>query len=416
MDTMIHAIEKGTVEYRKVVIGLFLGGFVTFAVMYCTQPLLPIYSQEFHVTPAVASLAISTTTGVLAVMMTIIAAISNAWGRKLIMSLSLLAASALTICAALSPNFWLLLVVRALEGLSLAGVPAIAMTYLGEEVHPRNLGAAMGMYIGGNAIGGMLGRIITGLLTDFYSWRIALACIGLIGLACAFWFSKELPASTHFVARPLSLKQHGKSLLAQLKDPGLLCVYGIGFLLMAGFVPLYSYMGYQLMARPYNLSQAAVGWIFAVYIVGTVGSTWLGSLADRYPRRHVLGASIGVMGLGALLTLIPSVPIKIAGTAIFTFCFFGSHSIASSQVGKRAGRDKAQASALYLFAYYAGSSIGGSLGGLFWSTGGWMGVIGMIVAFLLSGLALSMILPLIPLRSIRQVAQDSEVVGERCYA
>ncbi len=399
---MVHAIEKGTSEYRKVVIGLFLGGFVTFAVMYCTQPLLPIYSKEFSISPATASLSISVTTAVLAVMMTVVAALSNAWGRKLIMSLSLIAASALTICAALSPSFWMLLVVRALEGLSLAGLPAIAMTYLAEEVHPRNLGAAMGMYIGGNAIGGMLGRIVTGLLTDFYSWRIALACIGILGLACAFWFSKELPNSRHFVARPLSLKQHGKSLLAQLKDPGLLCIYGIGFLLMAGFVPLYSYLGYQLMARPYNLSQAAVGWIFAVYIVGTVGSTWLGSLADRYPRHYVLGAGIGVMCIGALITLSTSLLVKIIGTAIFTFCFFGGHSIASSWVGKRAGRDKAQASALYLFSYYAGSSIGGSLGGLFWSTGGWIGVIGMIAAFLISGLVLTLILPLIPQRSAKQ--------------
>ena len=404
---MIHAIEEGTAEYRKAGIGLFLGGFVTFAVMYCTQPLLPIYSREFSISPATASLSISVTTAVLAVMMTVIAAISNAWGRKLIMSLSLIGASALTICAALSPSFWLLLVVRALEGLSLAGLPAIAMTYLGEEVHPRSLGAAMGLYIGGNAIGGMLGRIATGLLADFYSWRIALACIGIIGLACAFWFSKELPNSTHFVARPLSLKQHGKSLLAQLKDPGLLCIYGIGFLLMAGFVPLYSYLDYQLMARPYNLSQATVGWIFAVYIVGTVGSTWLGSLADRHPRHYVLGAGIGVMCIGSLLTLSTSVPIKIIGTAIFTFCFFGSHSIASSWVGKRAGRDKAQASALYLFFYYAGSSIGGSLGGLFWSTNGWIGVIGMIAAFLISGLLLTIVLPFIPQRTVKQEASQA---------
>ena len=404
---MIHtSIEKGTLAYRKVVIGLFLGGFVTFAVMYCTQPLLPIYSREFDISPAIASLSVSLTTGVLAVMMTVIAALSNAWGRKLIMSLSLIGASALTIAAAVSPNFWVLLVVRALEGLVLAGLPAIAMTYLGEEVHPHNLGAAMGMYIGGNAIGGMLGRIATGLLTDLYSWRVALACIGIVGLICAFWFSKELPESQHFVMRPFSLKRHCESLLAQLKDPGLLCIYGIGFLLMAGFVPLYSYMGYQLMARPYNLSQAAVGWIFAVYIVGTVGSTWLGSLADRYPRHAVLGASLGTMCLGALLTLSTNVPIKIVAMAIFTFCFFGSHSIASSWIGRRAGRDKAQASALYLFFYYAGSSIGGSLGGLFWSTSGWLGVVSMIVVFLLSGLGLTMILPLIPQRVIEPQAGE----------
>jgi YNFM family putative membrane transporter len=389
-------IEKGTVDFRHINIGLFCGGLVTFAVLYCTQPLLPLYAREFHVTPTTASLVISVTTALLAVMMTFAASLSNAWGRKGIMVCALFGASFVTIASALSPNFLTLLLCRALEGIVLAGVPAIAMTYLGEEVDPRHLGTAMGIYISGNAIGGMFGRIAAGVITDLSSWRIALICIGLIGLFCSWWFWRYLPSSTHFAVQPFSVREHVYGLLQPLKDPGLLCLYGIAFLLMGSFLAFYSYLMYQLTEQPYNLSQGLIGWIFAIYIVGSFGSSWLSSLSDRYARQKILLLSIALIGVGALIALDASLISKICGAALVTFGFFGAHAIASSWVGKRAGMRKAQASALYLFFYYVGSSAGNTVGGIFWSMNGWMGVIIMIVAFALGNVLLTLLLPIIP--------------------
>jgi YNFM family putative membrane transporter len=48
-------------------------------------------------------------------------------------------------------------------------------------------------------------------------------------------------------------------------------------------------------------------------------------------------------------------------------------------VSRRAQSAKAQAASLYLFFYYLGSSISGTLGGVFWSRHGWAGVTLMIV-------------------------------------
>lgn len=395
---MIHHIEKGSVEFWHINIGLFFGGFVTFAVLYCMQPLLPLYAREFHVTPMMASLVISVTTALLAVMMTFTASLSNAWGRKGMMVCSLFGASFITIVSGLSVNFVMLLLCRALEGIVLAGIPAIAMAYLGEEVAPRHLGTAMGIYISGNAIGGMLGRIAAGVMTDLSSWRIAILCIGLVGLFCSWWFWRYLPSSTHFVAQPFSAREHLSGLLQQLQDPGQLCLYGVGFLLMGSFVTLYSYLGYQLTEPPYNLSQSLIGWIFAIYIVGSLGSSCLSSLADRYAQHKILLLSIALIGIGALITLNASLIVKICGVALVTFGFFGGHAIASSWVGKRAAMGKAQASALYLFFYYVGSSVGNTAGGFFWSMNGWDGVIMMIVSFVLGNILLALLLPAIPVR------------------
>ena len=386
-------IEWGTGAFWRASSALFVGGFVTFATLYCTQPLMPVFSEEFGVSPAVASLSLSVTTATLAVSMLVAAALSDSRGRKAIMAASLFCSAFLALLVAASPSFPTLLGLRALQGVVLAGLPSIAMAYVGEEFHPDGLGSAMGVYVGGTAIGGMSGRISTGVLADAYSPQVALAAIGAMGLLGAAWFSFGLPASKEFRSRPFAAGKLPRSFLRHARDPGLLCIFGVGFLLMGSFVALYNYVGYLLVAPPYDLSQAAVGSIFVVYLAGTVSSAWMGRLSDRYGRRGVISLGVAIMLLSALLTLSGNLYALIAGVAFYTFGFFGAHSVASAWVGQRAVEDKAQASSLYLLFYYAGSSIVGSVGGLFWTPYGWQGVISMVAVLLLASLLLMGILP-----------------------
>ncbi|MEY2356700.1 MFS transporter [Lysinibacillus capsici] len=385
-------IQKGTRAFHKANWALFLAGFITFANLYVTQPLLPTFSEAFHVSPAVASLSLSVTTFALAVSLIIVSSLSEAWGRKSLMTISIFAASVLTLALAFSPNFEIILVLRVVQGIVFAGLPAIAMAYLGEEMEPASLGVAMGLYISGNSVGGLSGRVIIGTLTDHYNWHTGMMVLGGISLLVSLLFVWMLPSSKHFSARPLQLKALTKTLLQHLRDPSMLCLYGMGFLLMGSFVTLYNYIGFKLMAPPYNLSATIVGWIFVIYLVGTFSSAWFGSLADRYGRQRMLLLAIAIMLAGAIVTLNGLLTLKIVGITVFTFGFFAAHSIASGWVSKRASHDKAQASSLYLFFYYFGSSVGGTVGGVFWMKYGWMGVIVMIALFLFIACVLSFLL------------------------
>ncbi|MEE3807400.1 MFS transporter [Lysinibacillus fusiformis] len=385
-------IQKGTRAFHKANWALFLAGFITFANLYITQPLLPTFADVFHVSPAVASLSLSVTTFALAVSLIIVSSLSEAWGRKSLMTISIFAASVLTVALAFSPNFEMILGLRVLQGIVFAGLPAIAMAYLGEEMEPASLGVAMGLYISGNSVGGLSGRVIIGTLTDHYNWHIGMMVLGGISLFVSVLFVWMLPSSKHFSPRPLQLKALTKTLLQHLKDPSMLCLYGIGFVLMGSFVTLYNYIGFQLMAPPYNLSATIVGWIFVIYLVGTFSSAWFGSLADRYGRQQMLLLAIAIMLAGAIVTLNGLLTLKIIGITVFTFGFFAAHSIASGWVSRRATHDKAQASSLYLFFYYVGSSVGGTVGGVFWMKYGWVGVIAMIALFLLIACVLSFLL------------------------
>jgi YNFM family putative membrane transporter len=160
-------------------------------------------------------------------------------------------------------------------------------------------------------------------------------------------------------------------------------LFAEAFLLMGGFVSVYNYIAYRLLAPPYSLSQAAAGLIFLVYPVGVVSSAVLGSLALRLGRRVVMGASILLMAAGLLITLAAPVWAMVLGVAGVTAGFFGAHSVASAWVGDRAEGARAQASALYLLAYYVGSSVLGSATGFVWARAGWPGVVAAVGVFTL---------------------------------
>ncbi|MGH7069767.1 MAG: MFS transporter [Acetobacteraceae bacterium] len=371
-------------------LGLFAAGFATITLLYTVQPILPLFSAQFHVSPAGSSLALSLTTLTLAVMMLLVSGVSESLGRKPVMTVSIFASAGLTLLMAAVPRWSELLVLRALLGVTLSGLPAVAMAYVGEEMEPRAIGLSMGLFVAGTGIGGMAGRLITGVLADFYGWRIALALVASLGIACGIVFAIVLPPSRCFRPRPFAPHILLDAYRTHLKDPLLRSLLFEGFLLMGSFVAIYNYIGYRLLAPPFSLSQAEVGLIFAVYLAGVFGSATMGEIAARAGRPRIFRAALMIDLAGIVLTLSSRLEIVILGVAVLTFGFFAAHAIASGWVSLRAGNSKAQASALYLFLYYLGSSLVGSVGGFFWAAAGWRGVVGLTAGLIVLAILIAL--------------------------
>ncbi|RYM65696.1 hypothetical protein BSQ98_08010 [Serratia liquefaciens] len=379
-------IERGTPQFMRVTLALFSAGLATFALLYCVQPILPVLSQDFGISPAESSLSLSVSTGLLALGLMFTGPLSDAIGRKPVMVVALLLAAICTLICAFMTSWQGILLMRALIGLSLSGVAAVGMTYLSEEIHPSFVAFSMGLYISGNSIGGMSGRLVTGVLTDFFSWRVSLAVIGLFALAAACMFWRILPASKHFRASSLRPRTLLINFRLHWHDKGLPLLFAEGFLLMGSFVTMFNYIGYRLLADPYHLSQAIVGLLSVVYLTGSYSSPKAGAMTSRFGRGPVLLASTLIMLIGILITALAPVAVIFIGMMLFTAGFFAAHSVASSWIGRRARRAKGQASSLYLFCYYVGSSVAGALGGVFWHSFGWNGVVAFISVMLLLAL------------------------------
>lgn len=379
-------ISRGTPAYGRLRIALLVAGFSTFALMYDVQPILPLFTAQFGINAATSSLAVSLTTGIMAVAFLPAAVVSDRLGRRPMMVFSLLAAAALTLLSAAVPAWSGFLAVRAAIGLALAGVPSVAMAYVSEEVHPTSIGSAMGLYIAASAIGGMAGRLGMALGSEFMGWRIAIAVMGLLGMMAGLAFAALAPRSRTFTATHHDLQSVARAVRTLLADRVLRLLYTEAFLLMGVFVTIYNYIGFRLEAPPYGLNQAAVGAIFLVYLLGSVSSAWAGALASRRGPSRVLWVPIALLAGGIAITQLMPLTVVLFGLALLTCGFFAAHSTASGWVGRRATRDRAQASALYLLFYYFGGSVLGTAGGIAWNRARWTGVMGFVLLLALAAL------------------------------
>jgi len=381
--------ERPPANIWRITFALFMAGFATFSLIYSVQPLLSEFSREFHLDAAASSLALSSTTGALAISILAMGAVSETLGRRGLMFGSMCAAALLNLACAVAPSWPVLLVARGFEGLVLGGVPATAMAYLAEEAPPDRLGLAMGLYVSGTAFGGMTGRVAMGIMAQLSSWRVALGVVSVVDLVAAVAFVLLLPRSRHFVRRTgLSISTHLYAWRGHLSEPGLAMLFLVAFLAMGAFVSVYNYIGFRLAQPPYRLDQGQIGLIFLIYLVGMVASSWAGALADRFGRAPILmlGAVIALAGLAA--SLAQPLPLVILGVAGVTIGFFVAHSVASGWVARLAIANRSHASSLYLLAYYMGASMLGSAGGWFWRWGGWEAVTGYCGGAMIGVLAL----------------------------
>ncbi|MFF2485707.1 MFS transporter [Microbacterium sp. NPDC058062] len=383
----------GDRAYRRLIAGLFFAGVATFAQLYSPQAVLPLIAAEFAVPPATAALTVSVTTLALAVTVIPWSAVADRVGRVPAMTVGIIAATVFGLLAPFSPDFGTLLALRLLEGVGLGAVPAIALAYLSEEVDAAHTAAAAGSYIAGTTIGGLAGRIVAGPIGDFAGWEIGVLVVAVVCAVSAVAFLMLVPKARGFVA--LRHRPHpGPSLLhrlaVNLRSRRQLALYAQGFLLMGGFVALYNYLGFALAEPPYSMPHWAVSLLFLAYLAGTVASPIAGTLASRFGRLPVLLISSTVMAAGAALTLVPAVPVVLAGLLVFTAGFFAAHAVASGWAPVASTPDaRAQASSLYYLGYYGGSSLFGWALGLVFVAAGWDGVAVAVLALIATAVLLA---------------------------
>ncbi|MFE0257655.1 MFS transporter [Streptomyces sp. NPDC059010] len=370
-------MAPGGPGYRRMSFALFLAGVATFALLYSTQALLPLISGEFGVAASEASWTVAAATGGLALFVLPMSALSERYGRRAVMTGSLAVAVTVGLLVPFAPNLTALVVLRAVQGAALAGLPASATAYLAEEVRPKALITAIGLFVAGNSVGGMSGRVITGWVAQEWGWRVAVGVIGAIAVVCAVAFRLLLPAPRHFKAGSLRPRVLVRTVRDHLSDPLLCRLYAIGALFMTVFGGVYTVIGYRLTEAPFSLPQGVIGSIFLVYLVGTVSASTAGRLVGRLGRRGALYAAGGTTTAGLLLSLADSLPLVLLGLVLITGGFFAGHAVASSAVSKTATRGRAQASALYQSAYYVGSSAGSTVGAVAFHAGGWAGTVGV---------------------------------------
>lgn len=369
---------------------MFLSGLSVFAQLYLFQPMLSEVCRAFGITPAESSLSVSASTAGMALGLIVMAFKADTVSRERLMGISLMVSSLLTVVSGFAENYLLLLALNFLKGMVLAGVSSVALAYLSEEVDKSMIGLAISLYLSGNTLGGMSGRVVATLVSGWGGWHSAVWLIGAVSLVLGGLFCWKIPPGRHFSAVSVPFKEKLYQMRDLLTQSTLISMYVIAALSMGIFVSIYNYLSFLLELPPFSLPHHWVALIFTMYVAGIVGSVVAGRLSDKYSPEMLLQGMLLLMGVGMAFLLWMNLGAIVSGLGLMTFAFFGTHTLASRIVSVHAGQMKSSATSIYWLFYYAGSSLVGSFSGIVLSHYGWFSFMELLYLLLTGALIISL--------------------------
>jgi len=369
---------------RPVLAALNFAGIAVFADLYVTQPILPVLSQEFGISPATAGLTISLTVLMIAIVSAGYGFLSDLIGRKPVMVASCALLVVPTVLCAAAPSFQLLLVFRALQGLLMPGVTAVAVAYLGDYYAGAELGPKVGGWIAASVAGGLTGRVISGLIAAWIHWRAPFVVFGLLTLVGAVWMARALPP--RLTTTRVQLGHAYRGMFQHFRNRRVVGAFIVGSTVFFAVIGMFTYLPYYLTAPPFRLSTAVVSSAYLVYIAGVLASLISGRLASRVGARALMGAGLVISCLGVLGTLGQFLPTVVLSLIVLCIGMFTVQSTAPAFVNANAVGVKGGAGALYTSFYYFGASFGSVLPGHALQLWGWKGVVVTCLTALCIGL------------------------------
>lgn len=361
--------------YWRIVMGLGIASFFVFATMYFIQPILPVLVEQYEITISYASLAMSIHTLGLICGLIIIGFLSDRKGRRSFVLSSVLLAAVLLFLMVYIPHFSLIVVIRFIQGFILAGVLAVALAYMSEEIETRYFGFAASLYVSFNGFGGMVGRFVSGYLVETYSYAATLYILGASGLITFFIVLFLLPKSNHFFESKRRFMEDLRGFTYHLSDRRMLLMFGLGMVLQISFAGMWTFLPFHLIKDPFHLSLQQIAYFYLAYSFGMIIAPIAGWLARTYSMRTLRIIGVVTLTTGMFITLGKGLAYIIVGLAFICIGFFTSHSLASASVSNQAKAFKGSASSLYLVSYYLGVAIGTTCLAPVWDMFEWKGII-----------------------------------------
>ena len=342
-------------------------------------------------------------------------ALTERLARKRVIVASMLGIAIPTLLAATSISLAQLIFWRFLQGIMVPGIVAVLVTYIGEEWPPDRVALIMSFYVSGTALGGFMGRVGTGILTDCFNWRIAFIVLGAASFAgagaVAAWLPHGRPRSEPRVQQVSSAaaERPGNSPTAAGSDPAsqlsflhqvqslfrnrrLVATFAVGFNVLFSLVGVFTWITFHLSAAPFSLSTTALSSLFFVYLIGLVVTPAAGLLITHVGLRAGIAGAISCSMAGVLLTLAPSLWVVIVGLTLVSSGVFIAQTASQSHLRVAAPPgSRVTAAGLYMTCYYLGGTAAGIVPGAFWALGKWPACAAFIIAMQALALAIALL-------------------------
>lgn len=348
---------------RSVLIGLT--AFLTLVDLFATQAILPSLAAAYGVGPAAMGLAVNAATLGMAIGSLGVAFFSRRIERRRGVVAGLALLSLPTALLALAPDLWTFAGLRIVQGVFMAMAFALMLSYLAEQCSAAETAGAFAAYITGNVASNLLGRLFSAALVEHAGLAgnfLVFAALNLSGAALVYaTLAYSVPAA--MPGRP-AWAEH-------LANARLRAAFAIGFLILFAFIGTFTYVNFELVRPPLQLSMMALGLVYLVFLPSILTTPLAGLAAERFGTRPTIWASLAVAAIGLPLLVAGNLVAIVAGLALVGVGTFFAQASATGFVGRAATSDRGSASGLYLAAYFLGGLAGAAVLGQLYGQLGW---------------------------------------------
>lgn len=213
------------------------------------------------------------------------------YGRRLIVAAGFMVYGLGALSAAFSPNIWLFLASRAVQGLGAALVIPILMALVGDVFGRGVRGKVMGGMAVSTTLGATLGPLIGGYAAAI-DWRLSFILVFLIASSMMALALAVLPRGVSMGRRDA---REAFKVLVKVAGGRVVAVGVLGFIAFYSRISLYTYLSDILVMEPYGLGEEEVGGLLALAgLGGLFGGLTAGYMTDRIGR-----VSAAVLGFTA---------------------------------------------------------------------------------------------------------------------
>lgn len=354
-------------------------GMFAFLQVYSIQSILPVLMHSFSATEVQVGMGVGATVMAIAIMSPFLGMLSDAIGRKLLITGALFFLAVPTALIALSSSMEWLTFWRFMQGLSVPGITVVTIAYVGEEFKGRAVTELMSYYVSGTVFGGFMGRFILGHLHEWMGWRNAYYVMAGLTLAGAIWVTRTLPASQHFEANP-NFRSALQTLAGHLTNRYVISACLLGACVLFSLVGCFTFINLHLAESPYTLSTGQLANIFAVYLIGVIITPLSSRIVRRFGAARTVIAAVIMSMLGVLLTLSAPLWLIIVGLSVMSSGVFITQSATISYIAVNVAKGRSLASGLYYMSYYAGGTLGAWACGLAYARGQWLWTVWLLLA------------------------------------
>ena len=343
-------------------------GFLTLVDLFATQAILPSLAAEYGVTPSEIGIAANSTTLGMAVAGLLVGAFSANIERKRAILLSLLLLSIPTAALAYAPNLTVFSLLRITQGLFMAAAFTLTLTHLAERCEHRTA-TALAAYVTGVVASNLIGRLTAAFVAGLVGATSSFLFFATLNVAGALLIAVALHRNN---PEPMAMRSRfWSSWHTHLADPAMRRTFAIGFLILFGFIGVFTYVGFVLMRPPHALSMGALGLVFLVFAPSMITTPLAGRVTERFGPGVTVPASLALALVGLTMLLTPNLLLLVVGMTFVGIGTFFAQAVATGHVGRIAQGDKAAASGLYLSSYYCGGLAGAAAVGQLFDRFGW---------------------------------------------